>query len=185
MINVRKLTLLAVFLVFFAACENDMQSIMRLDKGAAAIEEGTKIESYYSQYGRVRAKLTAPTMKRYLQRPAYVEFNNGLKVLSYNDSLQVESTVTAKYGKYFENDDNVLLRDSVVVVNKEGKRLDCSELHWDSRKGKFFSDKNVRISTPTDTIYGTGLESNQDFSDYNIINPRGQVMVQDSTMQLN
>lgn len=183
MINVRKMVLLAVFLFSLAACENDMQSIMQLDKGAAAVEEGVKIESFYSQYGRVRAKLTAPTMTRYLERPAYVEFNNGLKVLSYNDSLQVESTVTAKYGKYFENDDNVLLRDSVVVVNKEGKRLDCYELHWDSKKGRFFSDKDVRISTPTDTIYGTGLESNQDFSDYNIINPRGQVTVQDSTLQ--
>jgi len=69
-----------------------------------------------------------------------------------------------------------------VVINKEGKRLDCNELNWDSKKGKFLSKKAVRISTPTDTIYGTGLESNQDFSDYNIINPRGQVTVQDSTL---
>jgi len=182
MINVRKMALMAIFLFSLAACENDMQSIMRLDQGAAAVEEGIKIESLYSQGGRVRAKLTAPTMKRYMERPAYVEFNNGLKVLSYNDSLQVESTVTAKYGKYFENDDNVFLRDSVVVINKEGKRLDCNELNWDSKKGKFLSKKAVRISTPTDTIYGTGLESNQDFSDYNIINPRGQVTVQDSTL---
>ncbi len=179
----RKMVCLSICLLSFYACENDMQSIMRLDQKAAAVEEGVNIESLYSQTGRVRAKLTAPTMLRYLERPSYVEFNHGLKVLSYNDSLQVESTVTAKYGKYFENDDNVFLRDSVVVVNKEGKRLDCNELNWDSKRGKFFSNKPVRISTPTDTIYGTGLESNQDFSDYNIINPRGQVLVQDSTLQ--
>ena len=178
-----KMACISLCLLSLFACENDMQAIMRLDQKAAVTEEGTKIESYYSQMGKVRAKLTAPTMKRYLERPAYVEFNNGLKVLSYNDSLTVESTVTARYGKYFENDDNVFLRDSVVVINREGKRLDCNELNWDSKRGKFYSNKHVRISTPTDTIYGTGLESNQDFSNYNIINPQGQVLVQDSTLQ--
>jgi LPS export ABC transporter protein LptC len=179
----RKIACVSLCLVSLYACENDMQAIMSLDQKAAVTEEGTKIESYYSQMGKVRAKLTAPTMKRYLERPSYVEFNNGLKVLSYNDSLIVESTVTARYGKYFENDDNVFLRDSVVVINREGKRLDCNELNWDSKRGKFYSNKPVRISTPTDTIYGTGLESNQDFSNYNIISPRGQVLVQDSTLQ--
>lgn len=179
----RKMIGPAIILLTLYACENDMQAIMKLDQKAAAVEEGVEIESFFSQGGKVKAKLTAPTMDRHLDRPAYVEFNDGLKVYSYNDSLQVESTVTARYGKYFEHDENVFLRDSVVVVNKEGNRLDCNELNWDSKRGKFYSNKAVRISTPTDTIYGTGLESNQDFSDYDIINPQGQLLVQDSTLQ--
>lgn len=160
-----------------------MQAIMKLDTKAAAVEEGTDIVSYFSQEGRVTAKLTAPLMIRHLENPPYVEFNKGLKVISYNDSLQVESTVTARYGKYFENDANVFLRDNVVVVNNKGERLDCHELNWDSKKEKFYSNKKVRISTPAgDTLHGTGLISNQDFSDYKIINSEGQVAVADSTM---
>jgi LPS export ABC transporter protein LptC len=159
-----------------------MQTVMNMDTKAAGVEEGKTIESVYSQLGKVKAKLTAPTMLRHLDAPVYVEFNNGLKVLFYNDTLQIESTLTARYGKYFENEANIFLRDHVVVINKKGERLDCQELNWDSKKEIFYSNTAVRISTPTDTLYGTGLESNQDFSNYTILHPSGPFVVQDTTM---
>lgn len=169
--------------LLFTACENDMNAIMELDKKKAATEEGIDITGMFSQVGKVKAKLTAPAMLRHLETPPFVEFNKGLKVVFFQDtSLQVESTLTAKYGKYYENDANVFLRDSVVVVNKEGRRLDTNELTWDAKKEVFLSDKAVRISTPTDTIYGTGLESNQDFTNYKILKVHGPFTVQDSTM---
>jgi len=171
----------ALSLLAFVSCENDMEAILKMDKQAAAVEEGKDIESIYSQLGKVKAKLTAPVMLRHLQSPVYVEFNKGLKALFYNDTLGVESTLTARYGKYFENNDNVYLRDHVVVINKKGQRLDCEELNWDSKKAIFYSNKEVRISTLTDTLYGTGLESNQDFSDYTILHPSGPFVIKDST----
>ncbi|SFD30423.1 LPS export ABC transporter protein LptC [Chitinophaga sp. CF118] len=158
-----------------------MEAILKMDKQAAAVEEGKDIESIYSQLGKVKAKLTAPLMLRHMQPPVYVEFNKGLKVLFFNDTLQVESTLTARYGKYFENDANIYLRDHVVVINKKGERLDCEELNWDSKKEIFYSNKAVRISTVTDTLYGTGLESNQDFSNYTILHPSGPFIIRDST----
>lgn len=173
---------LCLFLLTIVSCENDINAIMNLDKKVTAVEEGKDIESMYSQLGKVKAKLTAPTMLRHLKPPVYVEFDHGLKVLFYNDTLDVESTLTARYGKYFENDNNIFLRDHVVVINKKGERLDCEELNWDSKKQKFISDKPVRISTVTDTLYGTGMESNQDFSDYTILHPSGPFVIQDSTM---
>lgn len=169
------------FFLVLVACENDMEAIMNLDKKTAAVEEGKDIESMYSQLGKVKAKLTAPSMLRHLQAPVYVEFNKGLKVLFFNDTLDVESTLTARYGKYFENDANIYLRDHVVVINKKGERLDCEELNWDSKKEIFYSNKPVRISTATDTLYGTGLESNQDFSNYTILHPSGPFTLEDST----
>jgi LPS export ABC transporter protein LptC len=178
------ITRFALLLVLIAAvsCENDMEAVMNLDKKAAVVEEGKNIESLYSQVGHVKAKLTAPTMLRHLAAPIYVEFDHGLKVLFYNDTLAVESTLTARYGKYFENDANVFLKDHVVVVNKKGERLDCEELNWDSKKQQFTSNSNVRISTETDTLYGTGLISNQDFTNYTILHPTGPFVIQDTTM---
>lgn len=178
------ITRLALLWVLLAAvsCENDMEAVMNLDKKAAAVEEGKKINSLYSQDGHVKANLTAPTMLRHLAVPIYVEFNNGLKVLFYSDTLSVESTLTARYGKYYENDANIFLKDHVVVVNKKGERLDCEELNWDSKKQQFISNTRVRISTATDTLYGTGLISNQDFTNYTIMHPTGPFVVQDTTM---
>lgn len=171
------------FSVFaLVSCENDMEAILKMDKQTAAVEEGKDIESIYSQVGRVKAKLTAPLMLRHMQTPVYVEFNKGLKALFYNDSLGVESTLTARYGKYFENDETIYLRDHVVVINKDGQRLDCEELNWDPKLKQFISKKPVRISTATDTLYGNGLISNQDFSDYTILDPTGPFVIKDSSI---
>jgi LPS export ABC transporter protein LptC len=168
--------------VAICSCENDMQAIMQLDQKKAAVEEGIDIETIFSQQGKVRSKLMAPKMDRHLSTPPYVEFNDGLRVLIYNDTLGIESTVTAKYGKYMENEGNVFLKDSVVVINKQGKRLDCNELNWDAKKEIFYTYKPVKISTPTDTIRGAaGMESNQDFSDYKILSVSGPVTMEDST----
>lgn len=164
-----------------AACENDMQAIMQLDAKKAAVEEGVDIETIFSQHGRVKAKLMAPVMDRHLEKPPFIEFNKGLRVIFYNDSLTVESNMRARYGKYFEEEGNVILKDSVVVINKENKRLDCNELHWDAKRELFHTNKPVRISTATDTIWGTGLESNQDFSNYKILHVSGPITLQDST----
>lgn len=96
-----------------------------------------------------------------------------LRVDFYNDSLQIQSTLTAKYGKYFEQDGNVLVRDSVKVVNLKNEQLETEELIWNEKIQKFYTEKFVKITTPTQVIYGDGLESNQNFSEYKIINVKG------------
>ncbi len=163
-------------------CENDLKTIMELDQKNAGVEKAAGITIIYSQKAKVTAKLRADTMERHLESPTFMEFTHGLHVDIYNDTLAVESTVDAKHGKYMDNTSDVFLWDNVVVKNKKGERLDTKELHWDAKKERFISNAHVQISTPTDTIRGTGLESNQDFTDYKILNPEGPFTVKDSAM---
>jgi len=114
-----------------------------------------------------------------------VAFNNGLKVFMYNDSLGLESTLSAKKGKFMEDDGDVFLSDSVIVINKKGERLDTKELNWDPKRKIFYSTKEVFIKTPTDSLHGWGLEANQDFSEKKILKVSGPITVQDSTAALN
>jgi LPS export ABC transporter protein LptC len=102
----------------------------------------------------------------------------------YNDSLQVQSTLTAKYGKYFEQNGNVLVRDSVVVTNLKKEQLNTEELVWNEKLQKFYTEKFVKITTPTQIIYGDGLESNQNFSEYKIINIKGMIGVTANSLPL-
>ncbi len=108
--------------------------------------------------------------------------NNGLEVEFYNDSLQVQSKLTAKYGKYFEQNGNVLVRDSVVITNIKNEKLNTEELVWNEKLQKFYTEKFVTITTPTQVIYGDGLESNQNFSVYKITNIKGMIGVTQSAI---
>src|SRR5262249_30888774 len=103
---------------FVTGCENDQKTIDELTKNVVMVDEGTKIESYLSQEGMVRAKLTSPKLLRTLSGDTiYSEFPHTLHVDFYNDSAKVETWLDSKYGKYYENLNKVYLRDSVTVIS--------------------------------------------------------------------
>lgn len=135
---------------------------------------------YYSDRGQVKAVIHAAEMFRNeAANPSYTDIRKGLKVEFMNDSLEVESTLTARSAKIFEGEGNVIVRDSVVVVNKKGERLETQELVWNQRLDKFYTNKNVVIRTPPDQVMnGTGLEANADFTWYKITKLRGNITVQ-------
>jgi LPS export ABC transporter protein LptC len=169
--------------IFIFGCENDYETVQHLGDKKTAIEEAKMVESYLSQNGKVKAKLTAPYMLRYLTDSTYIEFPRSLHVDFFNDSLAVESQLDALYGKYHEWEKKVFLRDSVVVINKmTGDTLRSPELWWDQRTEKIYTDKPVEIHTRDKIIHGQyGLVASQDFSEYVINNASGKLMnVKDS-----
>jgi len=127
---------------------------------------------------KVKGKLTAPYMLHYqLADTPYAEYPRSLHVDFYNDSLKIESQVDAKYGKYLQNQDKVLLRDSVVVKNiTKGDTLRCKHLWWDNHTEKFYTDDSVRIYTPDKILYGTGMEADQNFRWYTINKLTGTIL---------
>ena len=149
--------------LFFSACENDPKEIEDWTKKAELREEAKTIESYLSQSGVMKAKLTAPLMYRYQRDTIYTEFPNTLHVDFYDDSVRVESWLTANYGIYYDNLNKVFLRDSVTVINNEGDTLRTPELWWDQNSQKFYTDKPARLDGKDKHLTGTqGLEATQD-----------------------
>lgn len=167
-----------------AGCENDPAKIEQLSKEVASDEDkAIGVTLLYSQGSHLQARLfTDEFIRAGTAKPPYTEARKGLRIEFYNDSLQVESTLTAKYARWYEQQNNVLIRNNVVIVNKKGERLQTEELVWNQKAEKFFTEKFVRISTATQTLYGDGLEANQDFSTYEIKNLKGIVNVDKSNM---
>lgn len=172
---------------FMFGCENDINEIKQLGAKKPSIEEGKKIESYLSTDGKVRAKLTAPILLRYQgDSTRKSEFPQSLHVDFYNDSLKVESQLSAKYGNYIEGENKVFLRDSVVVFNIKGDTLFTEELYWDQTQNLLYTDKQVVISqkNPRQKIIGLkGMKCRQDMSDMTIyeLRPGSFLIVPDST----
>ena len=78
--------------------------------------------------------------------------------------------MTAKYGIYYDNLNKVFLRDSVMVINKEGDTLRTPELWWDSELRKNFILTNLQDSMERiNTFTGTqGLDATQDLESNSI-----------------
>ena len=181
LINIKKLMFfLPAFACLCFACENNMKNIPSLRKKQVGIETGRDIESYYSVEAKVKAKLTAPYMIRYLTDSPYVEFPKTMHVDFYNDTMRIQTKMDAKYGKYYQYDDKVLLRDSVVVKNSiTGDTLKTNELLWDKRKQILYNDKPSYIfkKDGTKLFAKDGLQAAQDLTWYTFKNVSGPVSV--------
>lgn len=168
---------------FLSACENDPQVIKDWTEKKVMVEKAKDVESYLSQGGEMRAKLLSPLMFRYQTDTVYTEFPNTLHVDFYNDSVQVESWLTANYGKYYESLNKVFLRDSVMVVNVDGDTLRCPELWWDQNQKRFYTDKPSRIDGKDKHIYcRDGIEGPQDLKILTCHYPTGPFQVKEGDL---
>ena len=178
----KRIFLSSIMLFFFlplllSSCNTD-DEVSQFNSKSLGVEEIKNADINYTLGGKAKAKLRSPLMLRIQDATPYVEFPKKLHVDFFDESGKVESMLDAHYGKYFELESKVFLKDSVKVVNVLGDTLYCDELWWDrNRKGnEFYTEKPVRIRRKMEIINGTGMQASQDFKNWVILNPSQGVL---------
>ena len=144
-------------------------------------EEAKDMESFLSQDGIMKAKLTSPLMLRVLDDTIYIEFPKTLHIDFFDTTSVIESRVDAQYGKYYENLNKAFLRDSVIVINNQGDTLKCPDLWWDQDKKLFYTDKYAEYHSRGNHIYGgKGMVASQDLKSITFKQTTGTMLVSDS-----
>lgn len=192
MINLQKHTyfsstlkvLQGILFLLLLSCSNKTKDIKDLmSKSALQEDKAYGVTIIYSESAKIKARLFANEfIHNEAAKPPYYDAKKGLRMEFYNDSTMVESTLTARYARYYEQEGNILIRDSIIVVNKKGEELRTEELVYNQKLKKFYTEKQVRITTPTQVLYGDGLEANEDFSWYEIKNIKGMFAVDKSSV---
>jgi LPS export ABC transporter protein LptC len=184
--SVRKIFITSVSIFFLlsvilSSCDTDKE-LKEMSSKNLGVEEIKDADINYTLGGKAKAKLLSPLMLRVQDTVPYVEFPNKLHVDFFNDSGTVDSRLDAFYGKYYESQSKVFLKDSVVIKNVLGDTLYCDELWWDrNRVGtEFYTDKPVRIRRKMEIINGIGMEARQDFKEWHIIQSTGIIKVPNS-----
>lgn len=168
--------------VLLASCGNSDKEVAEFNRKSLGVEEIVNADINYTLAGNAKAKLLSPLMLRVQESVPYVEFPKTLHVDFFNENEVVDSKLDAMYGKYFEQESKVFLRDSVRVINIKGDTLYCDELWWDrSRTGnEFYTDKPVRIRQKSGWTNGTGMQAAQDFKNWVILHPVGVTKIANS-----
>jgi LPS export ABC transporter protein LptC len=181
--NTRSIAPGILFLLLGTGCRNSMTEINDLtNRTKAGIDQGKDVTILYSRNGSVTARLFGHTFIRAeSSKPPYTEMKDGIKV-EFFDSMIVKNVLTARYARWYEKENNILIRDSVHLVNDRGEHLYTSEMVWNQNMQLFFTEKPVRIVTPTRTLYGTGMEASQDFANYTIHNLTGNLQLEKSSV---
>ncbi|HRC91801.1 MAG TPA: LPS export ABC transporter periplasmic protein LptC [Bacteroidia bacterium] len=172
-----KLRFIPVFFIIsllMMSCENDIEQVKLVTGNVVEpIESAKGLEILYSDSGKVKVRISAGEMNRYLQPKPITEMPKGVKIDFFDDNLKVTSTLTSDYALRDDFNKNMEAKKNVEVVNVKGEKLMTEYLKWDEKTGLISSPEFVKIITADEIIYGNGFESNQDFSRYKIFNIKG------------
>lgn len=165
--------------VLLFACENDQKEIDKWTKDVKLPEVAKFIDGTLSQNGVVKAKLKAPVMIRMegnTSDSVFTEFPKKLHVDFFNDSIKRESWLDAKYGKYYNNQNKIYLRDSVIIINVRGDTLWCHDMWWDQNTKMFFTDTVAKYKSFGRDITGFhGMKATQDLKTVTFLTPVGSI----------
>ncbi|MFW5821217.1 MAG: LPS export ABC transporter periplasmic protein LptC [Bacteroidota bacterium] len=172
-----------VFFLLFS-CENDIEKIKSLtDPSEFPDVYAQKVEIIYTDSAELQVILEASSIKRFgdVERP-YIEFPEGLYVRFFDDSLRVESEISANYAIYYNEEQLWEAKGNVVANNiGKGEKLNTEELFWDETEKMIYSNSFSRIETEDGTFYGQdGFEANQRFTKWRLKGSRGTVNIKEA-----
>ena len=170
------ISLIASTLIFQACQEKSMEDVDIITKERNIPNEtAIDIEFIFSDSGIVKAKIVSPLLEQFRGEKPYSEMRNGLEATFYDPSGRANAFLTSKYGKRITNEKLIELKDSVVVININGDKLNSEELFWDERKDIVYSNRSVRVKTEDEIIYSNGFESDPTFSYYKFYQITGTI----------
>lgn len=170
---------LILALVLLCSCENDLNQIALLTQKGKVVptESSTNLNVLYTDSGAMQFRLKAPLMEHYVigVKDPYSEFLKGVYIEHYGDDNMVKSTIKANYAIRYDVSKKMEAKYKVEIVNVNGEILKTEHLVWDEEKNKIYTDAFVEIVTKRERIQGTGMEANEDFSEWEIKNVIGSL----------
>jgi len=171
---------LFVFSGFQTSCthEASLPSNNRKTDSMVTREYAEKVTIEYTDSGFLKARIFSPILVAVKQpTQPYMELNKGLKVDFYERNGKIQSYLTAEYGISYPDEKKIIVRNNVEILNVKGEMLNTEELKWDQKNRKIVTDKFVKITTPDQIITGKGLESDEAFSSWEILNVSGTINI--------
>ena len=168
----------------FCSCQNDLATVDEItQENEGAFQTITNGEFLFWEGNRLKNKMEAGLLKQYAGTDQRVEIDSILKLHFYDQNKHEQALLTSKMGLFIEKDGYMEARDSVVFVNDKGEKLLTELLIWEQDSATVYTNQPITVYRSDGVIFGDGLIANENFSQYQIINPRGEIYVQSDTLR--
>ena len=171
-----------------SACKQDMEQIAAMMSTQKLPDQsGKNIELYYSENGVLKRIFKSPEMERYNYNNDQFEliFPKGIEVYIYNDSLELESTITSGYAEYHSETEIWEVRDSVVAKRlTKDEQLNTEKMFWDQQKKLLYSDVFTKMRNEDGVFIGEkGFEADENMNYYTLKGASGTVNVENDAAE--
>lgn len=172
-----------MLLLFTVACSKEVKEVVdaTYDPEKSYTMKATQVNTLISDSGITRYRIEAAKWIVFGKaKEPYWYFPEGIYVEKFDTLFHSEASIKADTAYYFDKKGLWHLIGNVEVESLQGEQFDTSELFWDQKKEKVYSDKYIRIQQKEQIITGVGFESNQNMTRYMIFNSQGEFPVEDT-----
>lgn len=157
-----------------------MSSIQKVAHNDGDPNESTeKLHLIYSEFGTVNVEIYARSAKTYQGKQHITKLEENLKVNFFANNGKIVSSLTALYGEIDHDKGMLFVSDSVRLKNfARNQTLQTEKLIWNQKDSTIYSVSQVIVKTPKGNLYGSGIKTKQDFSLYEILKPRGRILLE-------
>ena len=165
---------LSIFSVLFLISCSKNDTIDEISKDVHD-QLSTNVEITLTKKGNITATINSEILKKNNQS-LQLELYNNVNVNLFDENFEHKSLIKSQSAMVNEKENRMKAYGNVVVISNDGKILMTDSLSWDNNSDKIYTNANLDfITSDTDTLYGTGFESNIDLTDWNILKPRGSI----------
>ena len=173
------LVMLAMF-VFGCKEKSVQQSVQSQPREQAAVLLTDSVSTLISDSGVTRYRIEAPQWLMFDKTdPPYQEFPEGIYLEQFDMDLSVAASLKADYAYYDETAQRWTLIGNVHAMNRQGEKFETPKMMWDQQTHRVYSDTSIHITRETSIIEGVGFDSNEQMTQYTILNPTGVFPIKD------
>jgi LPS export ABC transporter protein LptC len=167
-----------VIVSLFSACRNDPAKVKSLtQKDTLPLLTTQQVDMLVSDSARLKMHLTSPREEDFAGDDQRSVFPQGVYIEIYDDSGGVNSSVQSQYAERSMKDQTITAKQKVVVINIKGEKLETEKLMLDERTQRIYTDAFVKITTADQVIMGNGLDADAGFTEYEIKDITGTLML--------
>lgn len=168
--------------VLLFSCQNDIKEIRAItDPNALPFQTSYNAEYRLTRKGKKSNFLKAAQLDQFQGDENYLMATGGYEILFYDSLGNQEASLTAQTGKYLEKEKTMVSSGNVILSNREGAKLETEEITFYLDSALIRTDKFVTITTENGSILrGNGLVSNDSFTKYKILQPKGELYVNEN-----
>ena len=126
----------------------------------------------FYQGDKISGILQAGRIRKY-EKSASILLDSNVVMDFYNEEGKHTTKLWADSARTDENHRDMVAMGDVIAKSDSGQTLESSELRWDNRSRQIRSNTQVKMSTPTDTIYGIGFVSDEHLKNWQVLQPTG------------
>ncbi len=148
------LAVLAIGMLCFAACENDLENIKKIANmsSGAAIDTTRGVDIIYSDSAVVKGRMLTPLLIKYSTQKPYDVMPDGIKVISFNKYGKEDGNIVADSAVQLEEENITKFYRNVIATTEDGTTLKTEELIWDQPKKIIYSSKPFELRKPNGDI---------------------------------